>query len=362
MLPIASPAASPRSTTPPGNTQAPANEPRSRGRSASSTSTPRSPSRSSTTVAAQPAPSIDWDGRSVGHAASAYARRDDLRIGGGYTAGMRRARTGRRGGHEPRAARARAEPRTDDPRRHELVRAARARVRERRRRRPRADTCRAPRASRRLRPGRARARHPQPRRPHRVARRVRAHDGCPGPRDRRGALHRRRPRWSTASASRPPVSSSTSSRRPATRPTRCASCCPVTARRHRRGRRCSDGSVLTGDTILGRGTTIISDPDGALGPYLESLERLRALGTPGPVVALYPATARCCPTSRRSAAPTSRIGPSASTRCVPRSASSATTPRPQQVTDLVYADTDASVRVAAEASVRAQLRYLRGTA
>ncbi len=34
----------------------------------------------------------------------------------------------------------------------------------------------------------------------------------------------------------------------------------------------------------------------------------------------------------------------------------------EQVTDVVYADTDASVRFAAEASVRAQLRYLRGTA
>ena len=36
------------------------------------------------------------------------------------------------------------------------------------------------------------------------------------------------------------------------------------------------GSVLTGDTILGRGTTIIEDPDGALGPYLDSLARLPA--------------------------------------------------------------------------------------
>ena len=34
----------------------------------------------------------------------------------------------------------------------------------------------------------------------------------------------------------------------------------------------------------------------------------------------------------------------------------------EAVTDVVYADTDASVRGAAEASVRAQLRYLRGTA
>ena len=37
-----------------------------------------------------------------------------------------------------------------------------------------------------------------------------------------------------------------------------------------------DAAVLTGDTILGRGTTVVAHPDGALGPYLASLERLRA--------------------------------------------------------------------------------------
>src|SRR5439155_13544841 len=37
-------------------------------------------------------------------------------------------------------------------------------------------------------------------------------------------------------------------------------------------------AVLTGDTILGRGTTVVAHPDGVLGPYLESLERLRELG------------------------------------------------------------------------------------
>src|SRR5690606_40056090 len=36
-------------------------------------------------------------------------------------------------------------------------------------------------------------------------------------------------------------------------------------------------AVLTGDTILGRGTTVISHPDGALGPYLGSLRRLADL-------------------------------------------------------------------------------------
>ncbi|WP_344294335.1 MBL fold metallo-hydrolase [Agromyces neolithicus] len=121
------------------------------------------------------------------------------------------------------------------------------------------------------------------------------------------------------------------------------------------------GSVLTGDTILGRGTTIISDPDGALGPYLDSLERLRALGTHGPVVALtghgpvLPDLAAICDAylAHRAErldqvrAALRRLGDDATTA---------------QVTDAVYADADASVRFAAEASVRAQLKYLRGTA
>lgn len=39
-----------------------------------------------------------------------------------------------------------------------------------------------------------------------------------------------------------------------------------------------DDAVLTGDTVLGRGTTVIDKEDGALGDYLESLHRLRGLG------------------------------------------------------------------------------------
>ena len=41
--------------------------------------------------------------------------------------------------------------------------------------------------------------------------------------------------------------------------------------------------MLTGDTILGRGTTVIAHPDGALGPYLDSLRRLADLA-PGTAV------------------------------------------------------------------------------
>lgn len=123
------------------------------------------------------------------------------------------------------------------------------------------------------------------------------------------------------------------------------------------------GSVLTGDTVLGRGTTIIADPDGAVGPYLDSLARLKTLGErAGGVVAVLPGhgpvlrdLASVCEDYlihraerlEQVRAALAKLGADASVG---------------EVTDLVYADTDASVRGAAEASVRAQLRYLRGTA
>ncbi|UUZ61629.1 MBL fold metallo-hydrolase [Nocardioides sp. B-3] len=39
----------------------------------------------------------------------------------------------------------------------------------------------------------------------------------------------------------------------------------------------SESAVLTGDTVLGRGTTVVAHPDGSLGAYLSSLDRLHAL-------------------------------------------------------------------------------------
>jgi glyoxylase-like metal-dependent hydrolase (beta-lactamase superfamily II) len=38
-----------------------------------------------------------------------------------------------------------------------------------------------------------------------------------------------------------------------------------------------EGAVLTGDTVLGRGTTVVAHPDGHLGAYLASLEALSAV-------------------------------------------------------------------------------------
>lgn len=44
------------------------------------------------------------------------------------------------------------------------------------------------------------------------------------------------------------------------------------------------GVVLTGDHVLGRGTTVVSWPDGDMRAYVDSLERLRGM----PATALYP--------------------------------------------------------------------------
>ncbi|MFC4829198.1 MBL fold metallo-hydrolase [Agromyces aurantiacus] len=117
-------------------------------------------------------------------------------------------------------------------------------------------------------------------------------------------------------------------------------------------------AVFTGDTVLGRGTTIIAHPDGALGPYLDALHRLRALGAGGGVTVLpghgpvLPDLAAICDAYLAHRAERldqirealARLGADASA---------------EAVTDDVYADVDPSVRGAAEASVRAQLEYLR---
>lgn len=114
------------------------------------------------------------------------------------------------------------------------------------------------------------------------------------------------------------------------------------------------GSLLTGDTILGRGTTIIDYPDGRLGPYLDSLVKLSGLGPAkvlpahGPLLPDLTAISRHYLRHRgerldQVRAALAHLGARATV---------------QAVTDVVYADVDSSVRRAAEASVAAQLDYL----
>src|SRR4051812_35443735 len=47
-------------------------------------------------------------------------------------------------------------------------------------------------------------------------------------------------------------------------------------------------AVLTGDTVLGRGTTVVAHPDGRLGAYLDSLHRLHALAEAQEVTSVWP--------------------------------------------------------------------------
>jgi glyoxylase-like metal-dependent hydrolase (beta-lactamase superfamily II) len=117
----------------------------------------------------------------------------------------------------------------------------------------------------------------------------------------------------------------------------------------------ADPAVLTGDTILGRGTTVIAHPDGALGPYLDSLRRLAELapGTAvlpghGPELPDAPAAAAGYLAHREQRleqvrAALERLGRDATAR---------------QVVELVYADVDRTLWPAAELSVRAQLEHL----
>lgn len=115
------------------------------------------------------------------------------------------------------------------------------------------------------------------------------------------------------------------------------------------------GSVLSGDTILGRGTTVLDYPDGRLGDYLTSLDLLESLGAAtllpahGPVL---PATDVICREYRAHRLMRLEQIRSALAELSPDAGVTA-------VTDAVYPDVDPSVRRAAENSVAAQLDYLR---
>jgi glyoxylase-like metal-dependent hydrolase (beta-lactamase superfamily II) len=50
----------------------------------------------------------------------------------------------------------------------------------------------------------------------------------------------------------------------------------------------NDRAVLTGDTVLGRGTTVVAHPDGELGAYLSSLDRLHRLAETREISTVWP--------------------------------------------------------------------------
>ncbi len=117
----------------------------------------------------------------------------------------------------------------------------------------------------------------------------------------------------------------------------------------------ADGALLTGDTVLGRGTTVIA-PDGSLADYLRSLDVLRALADDlrvllpghGPLLA-DPAGVLDDYIAHRA----ERLDQI-------RAALAAGDQTPAEIVARVYADVDPAVWPAAQSSVRAQLEYLNG--
>jgi glyoxylase-like metal-dependent hydrolase (beta-lactamase superfamily II) len=119
----------------------------------------------------------------------------------------------------------------------------------------------------------------------------------------------------------------------------------------------SEGALLTGDTVLGRGTTVIAHPDGNLGDYLASLHRLADLAGTGSVSAVLPGHGPILDDPAEAIAGylahrEQRLG-----QVEAAVAAGAETAR--AVVEQVYADVDPVLWPAAELSVRAQLDYLR---
>lgn len=117
-----------------------------------------------------------------------------------------------------------------------------------------------------------------------------------------------------------------------------------------------DDAVLTGDTVLGRGTTVIDHEDGSLADYFDSLRRLQGLGARtvlpghGPELDDLAAVTQMYTDHRNE-----RLGQIRAALLVLGDEAS-----PRQVVEHVYADVDEKLWEAAESSVRAQLDFLRG--
>ena len=119
----------------------------------------------------------------------------------------------------------------------------------------------------------------------------------------------------------------------------------------------ADRAVLTGDTILGRGTTVVAHPDGRLGDYLDSLRRLRSLTVDDGVHLVLPGHGPVLEDAQ--GAVEFYLAHRAHRLAQVETAVEDGYTTPSQVVAHVYADVDRSLWPAAELSVLAQLDYLR---
>jgi glyoxylase-like metal-dependent hydrolase (beta-lactamase superfamily II) len=112
------------------------------------------------------------------------------------------------------------------------------------------------------------------------------------------------------------------------------------------------GAILTGDHILGRGSTVVAWPDGDMRAYMASLERLAGL----PATALHPGHGPSIDEPAAKIAEYLAHRREREGQVVAAVAAGDTTP--EEVVTRVYADVDPALHPAAERSVRAHLDAL----
>jgi glyoxylase-like metal-dependent hydrolase (beta-lactamase superfamily II) len=116
-----------------------------------------------------------------------------------------------------------------------------------------------------------------------------------------------------------------------------------------------DGALLTGDTVLGRGTTVIAR-GGSLSDYLRTLDALKALADAEAVRVLLPGHGPVVPDP--AATLTYYIEHRGERLAEVRTALAAGDRTAAEIADRIYTDVDPAVRKFAELSVQAQLDYL----
>ncbi|AKH83237.1 beta-lactamase [Streptomyces sp. CNQ-509] len=119
----------------------------------------------------------------------------------------------------------------------------------------------------------------------------------------------------------------------------------------------ADDAVLTGDTVLGRGTTMVAHPDGRLGDYLDSLRRLRSLTVDDGVSTVLPGHGPVLEDAQ--GAVEFYLAHRATRLAQVETAVENGHRTAAEVVAHVYADVDRTLWPAAELSVRAQLEYLK---
>lgn len=123
----------------------------------------------------------------------------------------------------------------------------------------------------------------------------------------------------------------------------------------------AERAVLTGDTVLGRGTTVVAHPDGQLGAYLGSLRRLHALAEAEEIATVWPGHGPVIDDALPAldyylAHRRQRL--EQVEQAVAGLGEVTDDAVPRRVVEVVYADVDPVLWGAAELSVRAQLAYL----